>query len=388
MALIVSLLFVLIFSALAVSLAGMSGGNVQLAANQHRANTVSYAAQSALACGQYLIHTASLGSTNVNYVRDSDAETAWTNLCTYVVGQNLDGKTVAAASRFSDAGGSGDQIVTPSLRSGATGVTMTLRFCRYDGQPKIIKMQAAATDGELTRRVRMDMDLSKGADILNYALAGRGRMWLTGNTTIHGDIFSNYGRKWNSSHTAYTLLSMSPFNMTNDSRVEGTVNTVLSYSDMASRSYDLETLNADNKATFTFGTTVYDKDGNVVTDTCGTEDVDGFLVDSEGNPVYDACHARVPVNYASRICSTSDELQGYHEERQLRPTRRVHVGSEDRGLRHHHLQECDPVHDRLRHRLDRVQRNDLDDGPLHRHGVLPARQRQLRPPRAPAAAEG
>lgn len=312
-AFILSLLFVLVFSALAISMADMSGGNVQLASNQHRVNTVSYAAQSALACGQYLIHSVSLGSTNINYVTDAQAETAWTKLCTYVQGQNLDGKTVPAAGRFSDAGGSGDQIVTPPLRSGTTTVTMALRFYRYDGSPKVIKMQATATDGTLTRRVHLDMDLSKSRDVLTYALAGRGRMWLTGDTTIHGDVFSNYGRKWNSSHTSYTLLSMAPFNETGDSRVEGTVNTVLSYGDMATRSYDLETLDGHNRPIFTFGATVYDKDGGVVTDSHGTVDGDGLMVDSGGNPVYDASHCRVPVNYANRVHGTSDELQGYHE---------------------------------------------------------------------------
>jgi hypothetical protein len=312
-AFITALLFVLVFSALAVSMAGMSGANVQLASNQHRANTVSYAAQSALACGQYIIHSVALGSTNINYVTDAQAETAWTTLCTYLQTQALDGKPVAAASRFSDAGGSGDQIFTLNMRSGSGNITAALRFYRYDGSPKIIKMRATGSDGTLTRRVSLAMDLSKSRDVLTYALAGRGRMWLTGDTTIHGDIFSNYGRKWNAAHTSYTLLSMAPFNMTSDSRVEGTVNTVLSYSDMATRPYDLETLSSDNKPLFTFGTTVYDKDGGVVTDSYGTTDEDGFMVDSDGNPVYDASHCRVPVNYANRVHSMSDELQGYHE---------------------------------------------------------------------------
>ncbi len=312
-AFIIALLFIMVFSALAVSLANVSGSSVQLASNQRRTNTALYAAQSALACGQYLIHTVALGSTNLNYVTDAQAETAWTTLCTYVQNQALDGKTVAAASRFTDTGGSGDQIFTPAMTYGSTNVTLAVRLYRYDGYPKIIRMQGIGSDGVVTRRVNVVMDLSKSRDVLSYALAGRGRMWLTGDTTIHGDIFSNYGRRWNLAHTSYSLLSMSPFNMTSDSKVEGTVNTVLSLSDVATRSYDLETLSDDSKPMFTFGTAVYDETGSLVTDTCGTPDNEGLLVDLDGNPVYDENRCRVPVDFANRVYSTSDELQGYHE---------------------------------------------------------------------------
>jgi hypothetical protein len=312
-ALILSLLFVLVFSALAVSLAAMSGGNVQVASNQHRVNTALYAAQSGLACAQYIIHTVSLDSTNLNYVTEAQANASWIKLCTYLQGQSLDGKIVPAACRFTDAGGSGDEIVTPSMDYGDNHITFALRFYRYDGTPKVIKMQATGNDGTIRRLIRLDLDLSKSRDVLTYAIAGRGRMWLTGDTTIHGDLYSSYGRKYNSSHTSYSLLSMSPFNMTGDSRVEGTVNTILSHSDMATRSYQLETLNGDDKPMFAFGMTVYDEHGNVIPGTYGTVDDEGYLVDTAGEPVYDQNQLRVPVNYANRLYSSNDELQGYHE---------------------------------------------------------------------------
>jgi hypothetical protein len=313
MALIVSMLFILVFSALAVSFAAVSGNNVQVASNQHKVNTVLYAAQSGLACGQYLIHTVSFGETNLNYVTDTQANTAWTTLCTYVQNQKLDGKTVPAAGRFTDTAGSGDEIVTPTLDDGTSGATFSLRFYRYDGNPKIIKMQATADDGTICRKVRLAMDLTKSRDVLTYAVASRGRMWLTGDTTIHGDLYSSYGHKYNTSGTSYTLLSMSPFNTTNDARVEGTVNTILTRNQVDTRSYQLETLDDDGKPMFTFGTAVYDENKNPVSDSYGTADNDGYLVDASGNPVYDADGYRVPVDYANRVYSSSDELQGYHE---------------------------------------------------------------------------
>ena len=55
--LIVSMIFVLIFSALAVSMATLSGTNVQLASNQHKVNSALSAAQSGLECGKYIVST-------------------------------------------------------------------------------------------------------------------------------------------------------------------------------------------------------------------------------------------------------------------------------------------------------------------------------------------
>ena len=75
--LIVSMIFVLIFSALAVSMATMSNTNVQLASNQHKANSALSAAQSGIECGKYIISTISLGSSGLNYITLAQANQAW-----------------------------------------------------------------------------------------------------------------------------------------------------------------------------------------------------------------------------------------------------------------------------------------------------------------------
>jgi hypothetical protein len=111
----------------------------------------------------------------------------------------------------------------------------------------------------------MDMAVTKGGDVLTYAVAGRGRMWLTGNTTIHGNLFSTWNR-----------AGISPFNITSDSSVRGTINTVRTLSQIQNDTYQLETLNGDNQP-----------------------------LDINGNPLAD--------NYGERYYSSSDEIQGYHE---------------------------------------------------------------------------
>ena len=90
-------------------------------------------------------------------------------------------------------------------------------------------------------------------------------MWLTGESTIHGDIFSSWDRP-----------EISPFNMTSDSSVLGTINTVLTLDQIQAQSYQMETLDANDNP-----------------------------IDINGDPL--------GTNYDDRYYSPNDEIQGYHE---------------------------------------------------------------------------
>jgi len=243
-ALLIAMIFIIVFSALAVSMATLSGTNIQLASNQHKVNSALLAAQSGLECGKYIAATTTLDKTSRNYVSDSEANKAWSDLCLHLQNAALDGKTVAAASRFSNFLGSGDQIVTTPLNFGNTTADFTIRFYRYDSDPRTIKLQSTGTDGQVSRLVTVDMNITKDAKVLSYAIASRGRMWLTGQSTIHGDVFSSWNR-----------ASISPFNMTNDSTVLGTINTVLTLQQIQNNAYQLETLDANDNP-------IFDENGN------------------------------------------------------------------------------------------------------------------------------
>jgi hypothetical protein len=259
------MIFVVIFSALAVSMATMSSTNVQLASNQHKANSALCAAQSGVDCAKYVVSTISLGQTGVNYVTLAQANQVWTDLCQHLQTTALDGQTVPAASSFTDATGSGEEIVTPSIDFGSNHGQFVLRFYRYGSDPYTIKVQSIGSDGQATRNVNLDMEITKDSSVLNYAIASRGRMWLTGDTTIHGNLYS-----------AWDVASVSPFNMTSDSKVMGTINTVLTQAQIAAEPYQMETL-----------------------------DSNGNPVDSNGDPL--------GTNYQDRYYSTGDEVQAYHE---------------------------------------------------------------------------
>lgn len=175
-------------------MATISGTNVQLAANQHKVNSALLAAQSGLDCGKYIAATISLDETGRNYVTDAEAHKVWTDLWQYLQNAALDGQAVGPATRFTDAIGSGDQIVMSPINFGSTNVDFTVRFYRYDGDPHTVKIESTGTNGPVTRKIKMDMEITKDRSVLEYAIASRGRMWLTGDTTIHGNVFSSWDR--------------------------------------------------------------------------------------------------------------------------------------------------------------------------------------------------
>jgi len=243
-ALILSMIFVLIFSALAASMATISGANAQVASNQRKSNQALAAAESGIECAKYIVSTVDLPETGQNSVTDAEAHEVWELLCDYVCVSALDGKAVPGASRFSDPLGGGDQIVASDLDFGSANTDFTLRFYRYDNDPHTIMVRSIGTNGQIARQVNIEMEITKGADVLNYAIASRGRMWLTGDTTIHGDLFSSWDRP-----------EIAPFNMTSDSTVLGTVNTVLTLDQIKDQDYQLETLDEDDNP-------IFDEEGN------------------------------------------------------------------------------------------------------------------------------
>lgn len=252
-ALIVSMIFVLVFSALAVSMASISGANAQIASNHHKANLALAAAQSGLECARYVISTVTLPETAQNVVSDSEATAAWESLCVQFQDARLDGKTVPTSSRFSDLYGGGDEIIAASMDFDSSETEFAVRFYRYDDDPRKVMIRSTGTSGEAARQVNMEMKITKDSEVLNYAIASRGRMWLTGETTINGDIFSSWDRP-----------EISPYNMTADSTVLGTVNTVLTLDQIKDESYQMETLDEEDNPIFDeFGDRVYSPEDEV-----------------------------------------------------------------------------------------------------------------------------
>ena len=265
MVLVLCMIFLAVFSVLAVSLASFTDLHLQCVHNDTRAHDARFAAESGLECAKYLVRAVPLDSSGYNYITDEQANKVWTDLLAYLQTQALDGRTVPAAARFQDDRGSGDRIQLAAMDLGDPQVRFSLCFYRYDDDLLTLKVRSVGLADQVSRTLGMDLEITKDSEVLDYAIASRGRMWLTGDTLVHGDIFSAWNR-----------ASVAPFTMTSDSAVRGTINTVLTRAQMAAYHYQLETLNGD-----------------------------GLPVDAYGNPL--------DANYEDRYYSETDLIQGYHE---------------------------------------------------------------------------
>jgi hypothetical protein len=232
------MIFVLIFSTLAVSLATISDSNVQIASNQHKVNSTLSAAQSGLECGRFILATFKPSVTsNDPQITQAQADATWNLLCSHVQSLQIDGQTVANAGNFTDSIGTGDQIITPQMNYDSTNVSFQLRFYRYDSDPNTFIMQSIGTDGVITRKAAIDLVVKKDTSVLNYAVASKSRVIITGDSTIDGDIYST----WDKPDIA------PPFEMDDTSIVNGTLNTIVGedYFDITEPDYVGYTLDGD-----------------------------------------------------------------------------------------------------------------------------------------------
>jgi hypothetical protein len=257
------MIFILVFSALSISIATLSVANVKIADNQRKVNSALSAAQSGLECGKYIVaETLShLPSTVYNDITSDDADTTWSTLCSQVQALQLGGQTVPAPTRLPT--GQGDQIVTPFTGFGSTNVVFAIRFYRYDNDPNTIKVEGTGTAGPVTRHAAIDITITKNTEILKYAVASTSRVIVTGDSNIDGDIYST----WDKPDIA------PPFEVEAASTVNGSINTVIAK--------DYFNPEADEYVGYTLET-----------------------LDENGNPMFD--------EHGNRIVSSGDKVQGSH----------------------------------------------------------------------------
>ncbi len=330
-AILAALIFIAIFMAFSVGILSLASANLQVSSNHQKANMALNAALSGLEYAKWIAVNTDTGEpTHINTVTDEQADLVWENLC-----------AKAGGNRETLEGGAGERICTdwtPYL----DGSLFQIQFTRYNDDPNTedfrenltVYIDCEGRHKELSRRVGMQMRITKDAQVLNYAIAGRGRMWLAGNTTIHGDIYSS----WNKAN-------ISPFNMTEDSVVEGSLNTVLPWQSLLNQSYQMQTFAYDTNGNLMLndGKTInkstgrlYDEQGGLFTDSGGNplnilslkfkvENGMNVATDTSGNPIvgYIDGVAIGPVQYGNpveafdsegkRIYNTGDELQGTYE---------------------------------------------------------------------------
>lgn len=262
---ILALIFVSMFSVVSISFVTVSDVNVQLSCNHRDMVSAQTASESGLEYALYLVNTyvpPSEAYSGQNTVSEAQA------LQTFGYFANQSQATLSCAPILDGAGVSWNG--SDEMRIPATGgITLTgsnadfslfFEFVPGDSESyHLLQVTSTGTRGGINRSSRLSFPIRKDSQVLEYAIASRGRMWITGDSTIHGDVFSAWDRS-----------DISPFNMTSDSAVMGTINTVLALEDIQSTgNFQMETLDENNNPMF----------------------------DEEGNRIY----------------SEEDEIQGYHE---------------------------------------------------------------------------
>jgi hypothetical protein len=200
-ALILAMVFIVIFSAISIGFLSLSSANTQISVNHRDSNKALDAALSGLDCAMYIVRTTNTLPTNINIVTPENAASMWTNLRSRFLTVNL-GNTVEAltSSMIST------NPVHP-ITCGNNGGAFVIYFYleNMDSVPLKPKIRVVSQGmmGDITRTVSMSFDIAKDAKVLSYAIASRGRMWLTGDTTIHGSVYS----AWNLSNSQLTQLT-------------------------------------------------------------------------------------------------------------------------------------------------------------------------------------
>ncbi len=242
-----ALFFLITFSALAVTFISATSMNKEMSENHQAMSIAQVSAENGLQFFRRLINgwtPPSTCYTDKNYVTYDDSVTAFSSLSSHIAAI-LNNSTVMTGNLVITS----DQIIIPDIQlSNDINSTFNL-ICNLSDSTETERKIIVTSEGNadsISRKIMIAFDICKSADVLEYAIASRGRIWLTGDSTIDGDLYS-----------AWDNIACSPFNVTSDSTVNGTINTVFTKQQVMNSSWQMETLDSN-------GDIIYDSDGNPV----------------------------------------------------------------------------------------------------------------------------
>jgi len=176
-ALIVSMIFILVFSMLALSMASMSGTNVQISSNQHKINSALTAAQSGLEVVRYYLSDMTIPGT---VQPENRLETIAAQLQT----------------RFDDAG-----MTDATVSYDATNETVTISVIPLDSQSNkvftaslsyaggfdTIQLDVAGSSQQIHRGIRANFNFETiGSRVFDFGVASKGPLIMSGQAELEG----------------------------------------------------------------------------------------------------------------------------------------------------------------------------------------------------------
>ena len=168
--LIIAMIFVLIFSALAVSMATMSGMNIQIASNQHKVDCALGSAASGLEVQRFWLTPVTMPSSTP--VADYFS-TIVSNLQS-----SLDANSISNITLQNDG------TILPVTLDASTGQTFNGRMNIDPSSPNVLQVFSTGGDSQIKRTIKAEFDIGPYKHpIFNYGLATKGPLSYTGNPT-------------------------------------------------------------------------------------------------------------------------------------------------------------------------------------------------------------
>ena len=172
--LIIAMIFVLIFSALAVSMATMSSTNTQLASNQHKVDCALGSAESGLDVERYWLDT-------VIFPSDTP-ENKYFSTIMNSLGSNMDANGITNIDLKKPFG-----TISPVTLDSTIGQTFSVQMSISGINPCILEVSSTGGDAQITRTIKVDYYIEPYEHpIFNFGLATKGPLNYTGNPTTTG----------------------------------------------------------------------------------------------------------------------------------------------------------------------------------------------------------
>jgi hypothetical protein len=171
--LIISMIFVLIFTALAVSMATLSGTNVQLASNQHKVNCAFVSTESGQEAMRYWLSNVEIPSSTP----PSDYFGAIVSTLQY----DLDANNISNITVYNDGS------IPPVALHSASGQNFEGEILIDANDLNILQVYSTGGNGQITRTIRVNYDIEPYEyPIFDFGMATKGPVHFLGNPTITG----------------------------------------------------------------------------------------------------------------------------------------------------------------------------------------------------------
>ncbi|MHC4630375.1 MAG: PilX N-terminal domain-containing pilus assembly protein [Planctomycetota bacterium] len=171
--LIISMIFVLIFSAMAVSMATLSSTNTQLASNQHKVGCALASAESGLEVMRFWLSRVTIPNSTPSY--------QYFSTIAYNLHDDL------TANGISNIAVDNDGAIQPVTLDSGSGQTFNGRILIDPNYPNVLQVCATGGSGQITRTIEVYYDIEPYEyPIFDFGMATKGPLHFMGSPTLIG----------------------------------------------------------------------------------------------------------------------------------------------------------------------------------------------------------